>query len=320
MAEGKKEPLPETQPEEGLSEKLNSILEGDVTVRAGEEPTSKKDEDYIYIYRGKALNQEELFRFSARRDVKQILVAGPYSSGKTTLIVMLYYLFLEGYNHTLRFAGSMTLEGFKSRSKKLHLSSGEAKPLVDRTSRSEQDRYLHLALMDESGRKGNLILTDISGELFSSEYMDELSELYGDSENIILTVDGQKLQNPKERQNEVFQSIHLLKQLLNSGIITKRSKLQIVCTKRDLIEAGSCPEKTIDYLKIQRDRIKEQYTTEVSSLEFHLISALKLDHGAASESLEKIMLNCMEGKERKIVTFIKEPKLQRYFDKFKMRG
>lgn len=320
MAEEKKEPLSETQPEEELSEKLSSILEGDVTVRAEEEPVSKKDEDYVYVYRSKALNQEELFRFSAREDVKQVLVAGPYSSGKTTLIVMLYYLFLEGYNHTLRFAGSMTLEGFKSRSKKLRLSSGEAKPLVDRTSRSEQDRYLHLALMDESGRKGNLILTDISGELFSSEYMDDLSELYGDCENVILTVDGEKLQDPMQKRNEIFQSINLLKQLLNSGIVTKRSKLQIVCTKRDLIEEGLSPPKTIDYLKTQRERIIKDYTTEVSSLEFHLISALKLDHGATSESLEKIMLNCMEGEERKIVTSFKEPKLQRYFDKFKMRG
>ena len=320
MAEEKKEPLPGTQPEEKLSEKLSSILEGNVTVRAEEDPVAKKSEDYVYVYRGKALNQEELFRFSARTNVKQILVAGPYSSGKTTLVVMLYYLFLEGYNHTLRFAGSMTLEGFKSRSQKLRLSSGEAKPLVDRTSRSEQDRYLHLALMGKSGRKVNLILTDISGELFSSEYMEELSELYGDSENVILTVDGEKLQEPTERQNEIFQSIRLLKQLLNSGIITKRSKLQIVCTKRDLIESGSYREKTIDYLKTQRDRIKEHYTTEVSSLEFHLISALKLDQGATAESLEKIMLNCMEDEERKIVMSIKEPKLQRYFDKFKMRG
>lgn len=319
MAEEQKELLPETQPKEGLPKKLSSILEENVTVRVEEAPTSKKDEDYVYVYRGKALSQEELFRFSAREDINLVLVAGPYSSGKTTLVVMLYYLFLEGYNHALYFAGSMTLNGFKSRSKKLCLSSGEAKPLVDRTSRSERDRYLHLALMDENDRKGNLVLTDISGELFSSEYMDELSELYGDCENVILTVDGEKLQDPKERQNEIFQSIRLLKQLLNSGIITKRSKLQIVCTKRDLIEAGSHPEKTIDYLKTQRDRIKEDYTSEVASLEFHLISALKLDHEATSKSLEKIMLNCMEREERKIITSFKEPELQRYFDKFKVR-
>lgn len=320
MAEEKKEPLPEDQPEGTLLKKLSNLLEGDVTVRAEEEPTSKNDEDYVYIYRGKALNQEELFRFSAREDVKQVLIAGPYSSGKTTLIVMLYYLFLEGYNHTLRFAGSLTLKGFKSRSEKLRLSSGEARPLVDRTSRSEQDLYLHLALADESGRKGNLILTDISGEKFSSEYMDELSESYGDCENVILTVDGGKLQDPLQRRDEIFQSIQLLKQLLNSGIVTKRSKLQIVCTKRDLIEKGPCFEKTIDYLKNNRDKFLKQYVAEVSSLEFHLISALKLDSGSSAESLEKIMLRCLESEEHETITSFKKPALQRYFDKFKMRG
>lgn len=320
MAEEKKEPLPEVQPEETLPEKLSSILEGDVTVRAEEEPASKYGEDYVYVYRGKALNQEELFRFSAREDVKQVLVAGPYSSGKTTLIVMLYYLFLEGYNHTLRFAGSMTLEGFKSRSKKLCLSSGEAKPLVDRTSRAEKDLYLHLALADKSGRKGNLILTDISGEKFSSEYMGELSESYADCENVILTIDGGKLRDFSERRNVIFQTIRLLKQLLHSGIVTKRSKLHVVCTKRDLIEEGPYLEKTIDFLKKQRDSLKEQYAAEVSSLEFHLISALKLDSGSSAESLENIMLSCLSGEEHKVVTSFKEPILQRYFDKFKMRG
>lgn len=64
MAEEKKEPLPEVQPEETLPEKLSSILEGDVTVRAEEEPASKYGEDYVYVYRGKALNQEELFQYS----------------------------------------------------------------------------------------------------------------------------------------------------------------------------------------------------------------------------------------------------------------
>lgn len=32
------------------------------------------------------------------------------------------------------------------------------------------------------------------------------------------------------------------------------------------------------------------------------------------------MLKCMEGGEREIVTSFEEPKLHRYFDKFKMRG
>lgn len=320
MAEEKKLSLPEAQSEEALPEKLSSILEGDVTVRTEEEPASKNNEDYVYVYRGTALDQEELFRFSAREKVKQVLVAGPYSSGKTTLVIMLYYLFLEGYNHTLRFAGSMTLKGFKNRSKKLCLSSGEAKPLVDRTSRAEKDFYLHLALADESGRKGNLILTDISGEKFSSEYMDELSESYVNCENVILTVDGGKLRDPLERRNEIFQAIRLLKQLLNSGIVTKYSKLHVVCTKRDLVEEDPCPEKIIDYLKKQRDSLKEQYAAEVSSLEFHLISALKLDSGSSAESLENIMLSCLKDEEHKNVTTFKEPTLQRYFDKFKMRG
>ena len=317
--EVKAPPLPEEQPEEGLPQKLSSILEGDVTVHAKEESVSQRDEDYVYVYRGTAFNQEELFRFSAREDVKQVLIAGPHSSGKTTLIVMLYCLFLEGRNHALRFAGSMTLEGFKDRSEKVFLSSGEADPTVDRTSLSEQNRYLHLALMDKDRRKSNLILADISGELFTPDYMEELSELYGDCENVIVTMDGAKLQSFEKRQHEVMQTIILLKELIGSGIITKRSKLQIICTKSDLIEKGEDSEKTIEFLKNRQEGIRQNYAAEVSSLEFQRISALRLDSLETQEKLEQIMLKCMEGGTREIATPFEEPDLHRYFDKFKFK-
>lgn len=312
--------LDDLDPLGGIPDKLTSILDGDVTVDTGVEPAEPKDEEYSYVYRGNALNEDELFRFSAREDVRQVLIAGPQSSGKTTLIVTLYLLFSEGYHHTLRFAGSITIGGFKSRSKKILLASGEAKPSVERTSRSERNRYLHLALMGADGRKDNLILADISGEMFTLDYMEELGELYGNCENVILTVDGEKLQDPIQRHHEVMQAIQLLKNLLKYGIVTKQSKLQIICTKEDLIRKGKRPKETIQYLKEKRDTIQKGYAAEVSSLEFHMISALDLNSETTQKYLEQIMLKCMENVEHKATIPFEEPKLQRYFDKYRTRG
>lgn len=318
MVDEKNETLP---PEQDLPEKLSSILEDGVTVYEDETSATQRDEDYVYVYRGEALNEEELYQLSAREDVRQVLIAGPQHSGKTTLVVMLYYLFQEGRNSSLRFGGSLTMEGFKNRASKILLASGESEPLVDRTSRSTQNRYLHFVLADAAGKKSNLILTDISGELFTSEYMKEIGELYSGYENVILTVDGEKLRDPMERQHEIIQIIQLLKNLLKFQVVDKQSKLQIICTKRDLIEETEDQGKdTIKFWKKKQDSIRGQYEADVSSLDFHLISALRLDEDNTAKELEQIMLECLEGGKDEFVVPHEESALRRYFDKFKMRG
>lgn len=307
--------------EQDLPEKLNAILEDEVTVYEEKAPVTQEDEDYVYVYRGEALNEAELFQLSAREDVRTVLIAGPQHSGKTTLAVMLYYLFQEGYNRVLHFGGSLTIEGFRKRSEKMLLTSGETKPLFDRTLRGEQNLYLHLALADAAGQKSNLILTDISGEMFTSEYMDKLGELYGDYENVILTMDGEKLADPMQRQVEILLTKQLLKNLLKSQVLTKHSKLQIICTKMDLVEGtDEQSERAVQYLEKKRDGIQAEYAEQVSSLEFRLISALRLHDKNTQEKLEQIILKCLEGRKNKAITPPEGPKLIRYFDKFKVRG
>lgn len=308
-------------PKQDLPEKLNVILEDEVTVYDEKVPATQENEDYIYVYRGEALNEAELFQLSTREEVRTVLIAGPQHSGKTTLAVMLYYLFQEGYNHALHFGGSLTIEGFRKRSEKMLLTSGETEPLFGRTLRGEQNKYLHLTLADTDGQKSNLILTDISGEKFTPEYMEELSELYGDYENVILTMDGEKLADPMQRQVEILLTKQLLKNLLNSHVLTKHSKLQIVCTKLDLMEGTDEQSKcTIQYLEKKKDSLRAEYAEEVSSLEFCMISALKLHDKNTQEKLEQIMLKCLENRENEAITPPEEPKLLRYFDKFKVRG
>lgn len=71
---------------------------------------------------------------SAKIPVNMVMVAGPYASGKTTLMVMMYHLFREGLNKKLRFRGSKTMLGYWERSEKLMQYSANERPEVDRTS------------------------------------------------------------------------------------------------------------------------------------------------------------------------------------------
>ena len=100
---------------------VNEILDNEVVI-SGDESTDIKEnetsevnaksytenelhsEEYVVIYSGKAMTERELLSFSARNNnVSLIMVAGAYASGKTTLMVMMYRLFLEGKNKTLHF-------------------------------------------------------------------------------------------------------------------------------------------------------------------------------------------------------------------------
>ena len=97
-------------------------------------PSNVSNSTYYILSRGEALNKEELYQMSAKEDINVVLVVGPPASGKTTLEVMIYCLFREGRNKELFFAGSKSLNGFKSRMEKMLYSSGEKTPEMERTS------------------------------------------------------------------------------------------------------------------------------------------------------------------------------------------
>ena len=120
------------------NEAQTNIEEGKDKVSLEGVPTeyniSEINADYEYIFSGKAMIERELLHYSSRKTVRMVLVAGPFESGKTTLMVMMYHLFREGLNQKIMFKGSRTMKGFWERSEKLLLNSGNKKPKVDRKS------------------------------------------------------------------------------------------------------------------------------------------------------------------------------------------
>ena len=269
--------------------------EADFDNENSEKTDTQAELDYVFTYSGQAMNQQELFQLSAHEDLKLILVAGSFSSGKTTLETMLYYVFLEGRNKKLNFGGSYTIPGFKKRTEKILYSSGEPEPLMGRTFLQDTDCFLHLKVCDEIGQSQNLIFADLPGEIFEKAgYVEDYQEIFEDTENVIVIMDGRKVCDVRERKNVYMETIIMIKMLLKNGIITHKTKLQIVCTKLDKIQQSKDHVEVEQFLETKWKELFTLFENEVFSMDYIIVSALQIEKECESEKLEKIMCKCME--------------------------
>ncbi len=283
-----------------------SILENEIQLQDSEQQNEVdyKDEnsqipvtqtEYINTYSGQAMNQKELFQLSAHEDLKLVLVAGPFSSGKTTLETMLYYVFLEGKNERLSFGGSYTIPGFKKRGEKLMYSSGEPEPVVGRTLRASMDLFLHLRVYDESGQGQNLVFADLSGEVFeNTKYIDDYSEIFESTENVIVIIDGEKVCDINKRKNIYTETIIMIRLFLKKKIIACNTKLQVVCTKWDKIQGLDNKAEVQQFMETKWRELLKLFENVVFSMTFIKVSALQIEEKGESEKLEEIMCNCLQ--------------------------
>lgn len=279
-------------------------------------------ESYINVFPGNGLNLRELVHLSAKIPVNMVMVAGPYASGKTTLMVMMYHLFREGLNKKLRFRGSKTMLGYWKRSEKLMQYSANEKPEVDRTPLGFSDNFLHLSLVDSEGNERDVVFIDIPGEVFDEEgETKELEELFPDIANMIVVMDMQKIQNNLERRIVSLNTKAMLSNLIKYHILSNSTSLQILCTKMDSIKEVENIEKCKEYVKKVFDEIKEDYGDKVKSLSIHFVSALELDNEEECRHLEDVLENCVSQCSAHVerTTEIDFDYLPREIDKFGLR-
>lgn len=280
------------------------------------------DESYINVFPGNGLNLRELVHLSAKIPVNMVMVAGPYASGKTTLMVMMYHLFREGLNKKLRFRGSKTMLGYWERSEKLMQYSANERPEVDRTSLGFSDNFLHLSLVDSEGNERDVVFIDIPGEVFDEEgEVKELEELFPDIVNMIVVMDMQKIRNSSERRIVGLNTKAMLSNLIKYHILSKSTSLQIVCTKMDSIKEVEDIEKCKEYVKKVFDEIEKNYGDKVRNLSMHFVSALELDKEGECRHLESILENCVSQRSAQVerTAEIDFDYLPREIDKFGLR-
>lgn len=280
---------------ENENEKQEIIFQDDDSSAKNTIRESYEDNAYVYIHSGKAMTERELLSFSARNRINMVMVAGPFASGKTTLMVMMYYLFKERLNKKIRFKSSYTMKGYMDRSEKLLLNSGKDKPELDRTSTAATDLFLNLNLVDEDNQLRNMVFADLSGEMFQNPlFLKCLPDYFVDSKNILLILDGKKMGNIEARRSAFHEITVMMDNLINYRFVTKNTNLQVICTKMDWVDRQWDNIELEHYIDTKYENFKMRYEKYVADMKFYKISVLNLDKCEESEYLEQIIMNCFE--------------------------
>ena len=136
------------------------------------EKSSQGSERHVRLpWTGNALGLLDVELVTACNRTSLIGVVGPYNSGKTTLLTLLYLLVQRGEQApSASFAGSLSLKGWENLATNLRWERGKGGPqFPPHTARGAGRRpgLLHLALRDSGRVRRDFLLTDPPGEWFS---------------------------------------------------------------------------------------------------------------------------------------------------------
>lgn len=198
-----------------------------------------EDANNLTLPSGDALDEEELYLLTAKKNTRIIYVLGPVGSGKTTFESMIYECFLKNIDEELLFAGSETLLGFEQRLNNLRVVSGNSTAKMERTNIQERHCFLQLYLKDKQ-ENYSVVFSDISGEIFdrcvaNKTNMEEDLKNLDLAQNIVLFIDGEALLDKSRRQGAVSQLRTFLQTLKSSNLYSPGYNIDIVISKNDVI-------------------------------------------------------------------------------------
>lgn len=309
---------------------IEEMLQQDVEDSIEESDKVNENRKTPNIYRGKALDNFELYQMTAKQETQLILVAGLFHSGKTTMEVAFYQLFLRGINKRLQFAGSQSLMDVVERSKGLRVTSGNAKPTVSRTSSAISDNYLHIAVEDEAQKRYNLIFTDFAGEVFeygNTNDNDVFLENFIGLKHVIVLVDGEKLSG-KQKDQALLDCKNVLLRLLQQKIISDKTTVHIVYSKNDIIVASKNPNIE-EIISRNNDKLRKMLGDRAGKFLVHRIAAISQNTEKIGnyEGLEELIESCLEKvadeqvqKSDLTIIYAKKTLARNSFDKFAWKG
>jgi hypothetical protein len=175
-----------------------------------------------------------------------VLLAGEVSSGKTSIITAIYERLQRGKLDRWSFAWSDTLIGFEERCWEGRTASGGFRDHIARTSLQSTDYLLHLRLMSEDAVYRNLLLADVSGEVFremkSHPAVAADLAILARCDHLTILVDGAKLAVPADRQVAINDARVILRASLEYGRLHPSAQIQIVLAKSDRVRRGRLDE------------------------------------------------------------------------------
>ena len=223
--------------------------------------------EFIDLPSGEALTPQQAGEVTRNDLSKVIIIAGPYGSGKTTILTALYEAFLDAPFANFLFRGSKTLIGFERRA---HLGREESTQTTSETAHTsvrEGVVFLHLDIaVGDPGttEHKHMLLSDISGELFkrlrdSSDAVTQLEALKR-TDHLCLVIDGGKIADRGLRHVARNDSRSILRSILEAGVISKQTVVDVAFTKWDLIvqsQSKSGTHELKDFIADTRTALNE---------------------------------------------------------------
>jgi len=243
---------------------------------------TQENKDIFYLPEGNALNEDQLYSLSSRKNVELIFLVGPVGSGKTTIEVMAYQIFLCNTFKNLIFAGSLSLKGFEERAINMRSISGKSEPDMERTPVNVVNKYLHLGIKNiATNNIHNLLLTDISGEEF--ENCCNNPELMGSkftnlqlAKSICFVLDGGRLIDVFKRNPALSQVIQFIQTTLDAKLVKHNTLICILLTKYDIVQDAMKEDPSLeDFIKTIDEKINKKFERiQGISVYFQKVSAV----------------------------------------------
>lgn len=180
--------------------------------------SQKKTNKSTQVWTGEPLAIDEINLISYRNNPIIIGLAGKAKAGKTTFLAMLYTLLYDGGRfEKFGFSGTKTLLGWDKLFDKLKVK--DKKVSLPETTPSSYLRLLHLALRNKENQLFDVLITDASGEVFSTwsqnkddENAENARWIYDNSNGFILFIDCDDLIKRKNRaKTEIIDIAEMLR-------------------------------------------------------------------------------------------------------------
>jgi hypothetical protein len=251
------------------------LVEGKAEVAAGIASVPPVS-DLINLPTGRELDAANAAKLELARPLRLVVVAGPVSCGKTTLLTSLYELFQWGPVSGYSFAGSNTLPAFERRCYLSRIASERSVPDTERTPYGEV-RYLHLRISSEKlpHCELDLLFTDVSGESFERARDSTLEcqrlTFLRQANHFMLLLDSEKLVRKERRWEVAHDSMTLLRSCLDSGMLPNNCLISVLWTKVDYLESAG--EEHTQFLTQLESEIRTEFGHRVGNLSFSEIAA-----------------------------------------------
>ncbi len=204
--------------------------------------TEKADLDWVELPSSDALTEitSQQVLFSAQ--CSRVLLVGAVGSGKTSILTGIYERLCRGSLEGWTFVGSSTLIGFEKRCWEGRTNSGGNRDQIGRTSLQSDDYLLHLHVANAQARRINLLMADLSGEVFKEiKYHPGAAgalPILQAADHLTIVVDGARLADPRERQVAINDGVAALRACVAFGRLRDGVAIELVIAKWDAAVAA----------------------------------------------------------------------------------